>query len=194
MAHIGLVPAGQLEESEIRGQSPRDQCHSTELCYIQRHTTWLTLSWSNAYENLYRLMFYSKTPQKRVFASWLPLRAECARPRERRCGAEMHLEGKWLPRDFIKIIWPPILTEFRRGGEEKAQKWDEHLLDQTEQLSFAARSRIHTQTHTHTHTVKQAQTKTDKQRGDWQKRIICTNAWSRPYMQHKYKHIVTMND
>lgn len=35
MAHIGLVPEGQLEESEIRGQSLRDQCHSKELCNIQ---------------------------------------------------------------------------------------------------------------------------------------------------------------
>lgn len=29
MAHIGLVPKGQLEESGVRGQSPRDQCHSS---------------------------------------------------------------------------------------------------------------------------------------------------------------------
>lgn len=89
--------------------------------------------------------------------------AGCSMLREWRCGVEIHLKGKWLPRDFIKLIWPPILTEFRRGGEEKAQKWDEHLLDQTKQLSFAAHSRIHTQTHTHTHT--QAQTKTDTQHG-----------------------------
>lgn len=38
MVHIGSVPVGLVEESKIRGQSPRDQCHSKELCYIQTHT------------------------------------------------------------------------------------------------------------------------------------------------------------
>lgn len=47
MAHTGLVPEGQPEESEIKGQSPRDQCHSKNLCYIQIQTIWLILSCSN---------------------------------------------------------------------------------------------------------------------------------------------------
>lgn len=158
---IGLVPEGQLEESEIRGQSPRDQCHSNGLCYVQKHTIWFTLGWSNVYGNLYGLMFYEaqKNLSSYTASSW---EAECA---EWRCGMERHFKGKWLPWDFIKLIWPPILTEFRRGGEEKAQKWDEHLLDQTQQLSFTAHSRIHTQTHTQTHTVKKACTKTATQHG-----------------------------